>query len=66
MMIPVLMVELNEAHATFCKAACLEAIGGKGAGRGDVQPYSSHADFGSPEISVTSGTLVCIEYAISY
>ena len=32
------MVELNESHATFGKAACLEAIRGKGTWSGDVRP----------------------------
>ena len=61
------MEELDEAHAALGQAPRQNAVGGVACPACATSgPYISNVDSGSFERSVSSGTEVCMRYAISY
>ena len=67
MLVPAGVHELHEPHAALDQAAGHQAVVGERALLASRRgPYMSRTCCGSFERSVSSGTLVCILYAISY
>ena len=66
--VPALVVELDEAHAALGQPAGEQAVGGERAGRAASSGRRGRTDrlAARCERSVTSGTLVCMRNAISY
>lgn len=64
-MIPVGVKELHHAHPALHEPTREQAVVGKEAFPG-CAPYISSVAADSFEMSISSGTLACIRYAISY
>ena len=66
MAVPAAMEELLEQDAALGEAPGEDAVRGESPGLRESGPYSSKVDSGSSERSMSSGTEVCMRYAISY
>ena len=65
-LVPALVIKLDEPHAAFRQPPSEQTIGGKGSGRLRIGPVFGKRTFGSSLTLTTSGIDVCIRNPSSY